>query len=109
MKDTRLLASLADGVVGHTPGAIYPYLQQTNQLMNQVHEEATCDDVRDRLLERMETATRDTDLRGLMLLLSQVERRAAEVLDQPGLITTPWADRSVPRSPGPCRRSSGSA
>ncbi len=83
-KDFRVLASLADGVLGHTPQAVYPFLEASNAILQDVHEEATCDEIRLRLSERMSTTKTDTDRRGLALLMAQVERRAAEVLDQPG-------------------------
>ncbi len=83
-KDFRLLASLADGVVGHTPEAIYPFLTAAGGMLQEVHEEATCDEVRARLEERLATAKTSTDRRGLGLLMVLVERRAAEVLNQPG-------------------------
>ncbi len=84
VKDFRLLASLADGVIGHTPQAVYPFLQAAGALVQEVHEEATCDEIRTRLEARMASAETDTDRRSLSLLMAQVERRAAEVLDQPG-------------------------
>ncbi|MCE9638471.1 MAG: hypothetical protein K8T90_22450 [Planctomycetes bacterium] len=83
-KDFRILAAFGDGVVGHTPEGIYGFLEAAGGTIEQVHEEATCDEMRLRIEERRVSAKTDTDRRGLALLLVRVESRAAEVLDQRG-------------------------
>ena len=83
-KDFRLLESLADGVLGHTAEAIYPFLQQVSGVTSAIHEEATCDRLAARIAELQAAAKTDVDRRALLLLTMMVERRAAEVLNQPG-------------------------
>jgi len=84
VKDFRLLESLPYGVLGHTPEGIYPYLQSLGRVLDEVHEEATCDALAARIRELMARADRDVDRRGLLLLQVLVERRAGDVLNQPG-------------------------
>ncbi|MHC4859757.1 MAG: hypothetical protein ACYTDY_06665 [Planctomycetota bacterium] len=84
VKDFRLLAGLADGVLGHTPQGIYPFLVQTSRTISEVHEEATCDEIAAAIAGRFPDARTDTDRRALRLLLAAVERRAANVLNEPG-------------------------
>jgi tetratricopeptide (TPR) repeat protein len=83
-KDFRVLACLADGVVGHTPQGIYPFLTQATGTVSMVHEEATCDEIAAAIAARLPDADTDTDRRALKLLLACVERRAANVLNEPG-------------------------
>jgi len=83
-KDYRLLVSLADGATGHSVDATYPFLTRCAQILANVHEEATCDEVIARLAERMAEDMPPTDRRALKLLEMQIERRAADVLNQPG-------------------------
>ena len=90
-KDVRVLACLADGAVGHSPETAYPFLNMTWQLIRNIHEEATCDELVARIAARRAIVRTDTDRRALTLLLAQTERRAAEVLNQPGL----HAERAV--------------
>ncbi|MHC4160897.1 MAG: VIT domain-containing protein [Planctomycetota bacterium] len=82
VKDFRLLESLPYGVLGHTPEGIYPYLQGLGRVLGEVHEEATCDALAARLPGLQVRG--DHDRRGLLLLEALVERRAGEVLNQPG-------------------------
>ena len=81
-KDHRLLACLADGVVGHTTGAIYPFLTQVGSMLSGVHEEATCDAVLAEIQQRATAAPSPVDRRALTLLEMLVARRAAEVGNQ---------------------------
>ncbi len=83
-KDFRLLESLADGVVGHSPEAVYAYVQQATQVVQEIHEEATCDALAARLSATLadgkrSVPLRDVDRRGLRLLLASVESRAGAV------------------------------
>ncbi len=82
-KDFRALAALADGVPGHSPEAVYPYLSQVWALVSEVHEEATLDELATRVAERAAAAATDTDRRGLLYLRALVRRRAAEVANRP--------------------------
>jgi tetratricopeptide (TPR) repeat protein len=82
-KDVRLLAPLADGIAGHSPEAIYPYLLEVRDILANVHEEATLDALATRIAERAAAAGTDTDRRGLLALGILALRRAAEVLNRP--------------------------
>ncbi|MFO0933564.1 MAG: VIT domain-containing protein [Planctomycetota bacterium] len=78
-KDFRVLEALADGVTGHAPEAVYRYLQQVTSIVGDIHEEATCDALGERLAAALAKATRDVDRRALRLVLSAVHARAAAV------------------------------
>ena len=83
-KDFRVLGCLPYGVVGHTAGSVYRFLGNVGQAIQEVHEEATCDSLVAAIAEGTGQTDRAVDRRGLLLLTSQVERRAAEVLNAPG-------------------------
>jgi predicted Zn-dependent protease len=110
--DFRLIAGLANSVVGHTAGRVYPFLGGLDQVFGEVREEATVDSLHDEIEKvrgRMDgDASRgaapplappqggerngtNVDLRALDLLDAIIERRAAEVLNQPG----PHAEKAV--------------
>ncbi|HET6202452.1 MAG TPA: VIT domain-containing protein [Planctomycetota bacterium] len=91
VKDFRLLESLADGVLGHTPEGIYPFLEQVGSVVREVHEEATCDALSARIRDLHDKIESGLDRRALQLLTLLVERRAAEVLNAPG----PHAERGL--------------
>lgn len=82
VKDFRLLEALPHGVVGHTPEGIYPFLSQVGGILDNIHEEATCDALVAAI--RRQATDRTVDQRGLLLLTAMVERRAARVLNAPG-------------------------
>ncbi|MFQ5506139.1 MAG: hypothetical protein ACE5F1_15305, partial [Planctomycetota bacterium] len=84
VKDFRLLESLADGILGHSPQQVYPFLEQTGSLIGMIHEEATADRLVKRIRELTGKAAKPVDRRALRLLEAQVERRASEVLNAPG-------------------------
>jgi Flp pilus assembly protein TadD len=90
-RDFRLLAMLPDGVVGHTAGRVYPFLQGMNGVLSEVRDEATADELVARIAAVRPSAKTDIDRRALDLLELLVERRAAEVQNQPG----PHADRAL--------------
>ena len=90
-RDFRLLAGLVDAVIGHTAQQIYPFLQTTNTVLAEVHDEATADSMIEQLAKTRERAKTDIDRRALDLLELFIERRAAELLNQPG----PHADRAL--------------
>lgn len=83
-KDHRLLESLADGVIGHSVQGVYGFLVQALQLLNGVHEEATCDVVLARVEARLAALANEVDRRALLLLRLLAARRAAEVHNQRG-------------------------
>ncbi|NQU20906.1 MAG: hypothetical protein HQ567_06450, partial [Candidatus Nealsonbacteria bacterium] len=82
--DFRLLGCLADGVIGHTAGKVYPFLGGMQSVLSEIRDEATADSVVEHLAEVRKRAKTDVDRRALDLLETQVERRAAELLNQPG-------------------------
>ncbi|HYW78639.1 MAG TPA: hypothetical protein VE890_03645, partial [Thermoguttaceae bacterium] len=90
-RDFRLLAGLADGVIGHTAGRVYPFLQGMNGVLSEVRDEATADSIVEHLAIVRSRAKTTVDHRALDLLEMLVERRSAEVLNQPG----PHVDRAL--------------
>jgi len=104
-RDFRLLRMLPDAMLGRTPRQIYRCLSHlTGQILNEIHDEATTDELTARLRELRTDGRSAVDLRALDLLEVLVERRAAEQLDQPGphqdaclaamkrAFNHPWAD-----------------
>ncbi len=83
-RDFRLLSVLADGMVGQTPVKVYPFLNNMNSVLQEIRDEATADSVVQHLATVRQRAKTPIDRRALDLLEMQVERRAAEVLNQPG-------------------------
>ncbi|HID78889.1 MAG TPA: hypothetical protein EYP56_23195, partial [Planctomycetaceae bacterium] len=83
-RDFRLLAGLPDAVIGHTAGRVYPFLQGTSSVLEEIGDEATTDALVERISEVRRRAKSAVDRRALDLLEMLVERRAAEVLNQPG-------------------------
>ncbi len=81
-KDFRVLAPAIGGLRGLAPGAAYALLQRLQQMIDQVHEEATLDPLRQELSQRIAAAKNATDRRALRLLECVVLARAAKVLDQ---------------------------
>ena len=90
-RDFRLLSMLADGVIGHTAGKVYPFLEGMRGVVGEVRDEATADQLVKRLEEVRKAAKTPVDLRALDLLELMVERRAAELQNQPG----PHADKAL--------------
>jgi predicted Zn-dependent protease len=82
--DFRLLTNLADAVVGHTAEKVYPFLGGMRYVLDEVRDEATADEIVKRIGEMRPRAKTVVDQRALDLLEALVERRAAEVLNQPG-------------------------
>ena len=82
--DFRLLASLPDAVVGHTAARVYPFVQRMQSVLNEVRDEATADEIVKRIAAVRPRAKTVVDQRALDLLEVLVERRAAEVQNQPG-------------------------
>jgi tetratricopeptide (TPR) repeat protein len=83
-RDFRLLAGLADAVVGQSAERVYPFLGGMQSVLNEIRDEATADSIIERIVEVRQRAKTPVDQRALDLLEMQTERRAAEVLNQPG-------------------------
>ena len=83
-RDFRLLAGLADAVIGHTAGKVYPFLENLDAVFSEVREEATVDQIVEHLAVVRRRAQTDVDRRALDLLEMIIERRAGELLSQPG-------------------------
>jgi len=90
-RDFRLLAGLADAVVGHTAAKVYPFLQGMDSVFSEIREEATVDSIIEQIGKVRQRAKTAIDQRALDLLEAIVERRAAEVLNQPG----PHVDKAL--------------
>lgn len=83
-RDFRLLAGLPDAVIGHSSGQVFPFLGQMGSLLNEIRDEATADEIVQRVAAVRQQAKSPTDLRALDLLEMLVERRAAQVQNQAG-------------------------
>ncbi len=83
-RDFRLPAGLPDAVMGHTVGKVYPFLQGMGTVLSEIREEATADRIVARISEVHAEAKTAIDRRALDLLELLIERRAAELLNQPG-------------------------
>jgi predicted Zn-dependent protease len=81
--DFRLLAGLADAVVGHTAAKVYPFLSGMQSLLAEVGDEATVDELRTHLAKVRKRLQTPVDRRALDLLESLMERRAAALKNQP--------------------------
>jgi predicted Zn-dependent protease len=107
-RDFRLLAVLADAVVGHSAGKVYPFLQGMQGIITDIHDEATVDELCAHLDQVRARARTPVDRRALDLLEAQVRRRAAELKNQAGphataaltalrrAFTHPWSDGELP-------------
>ncbi|MFT5522428.1 MAG: hypothetical protein ACI9HK_000372, partial [Pirellulaceae bacterium] len=82
--DFRLLRALADGCIGHSNGRVYAGLSVLPRVLQHVHDEATVDEIMQRLTEIRLTAANEVDHRALDLLEMFTQSRAAQVVDQPG-------------------------
>jgi len=83
-RDFRLLAGLGDAVVGHTAGEVYPFVQGLSGVLGEVRDEATADSIVERIVAARSRAKTEVDRRAVDLLELLVERRAAEIQNQPG-------------------------
>ena len=69
----------------HAPQRVYPFVQGMQSVLDEVRDEATADEIVKRIAEVRDRAPRPSvDQRALDLLEVLVERRAAEVQNQPG-------------------------
>jgi hypothetical protein len=83
-RDFRLLAGMADAVVGHTAAGVYPFLSATQSLLTEIGDEATVDELVAHLAKVRDRARTAVDRRALDLLELLVRRRAAELKNQAG-------------------------
>jgi Flp pilus assembly protein TadD len=83
-RDFRLLAVLPESVIGHSAARVYPFVQGMQPVLNEVRDEATADEIVKRIAEIRPRAKTDVDKRALDMLEALVERRASEVVNQPG-------------------------
>jgi Flp pilus assembly protein TadD len=83
-RDFRLLAVLADSVIGHSAGKVYPFLKGMQGVINDIHEEATVDELCAHINKLRARAQTAVDRRALDLLEALVRRRAVEQKNQPG-------------------------
>lgn len=84
-RDFRLLQMVPDAVLGRSPQQIYSYLQVVqNNLLYELRNEATADEILNRVKQLRSGERTPTDLRALDLLEALVERKSSEVLNQPG-------------------------
>ncbi|MBN1852339.1 MAG: hypothetical protein JW829_06430, partial [Pirellulales bacterium] len=67
-RDFRLLACLADAVVGQTAGKIYPLLEQMHLVLAEVRDEATADSIVEHIAKLRTCAKTPIDHRALDLL-----------------------------------------
>ncbi len=84
-RDFRLLEVLPDAVLGRSPQQIYTFLQSLQgQVLGELHSEAPADEILARIKSLRAEKRTATDLRALDLFEALIERRSAEVLNQPG-------------------------
>ena len=83
-RDFRLLNGLADAVMGQSAEKVYECLQNTGAVIAEVQEEATVDALTTHINEVRSRAVTHVDRRALDMLEVLIERRAAELQNQPG-------------------------
>ena len=84
-RDFRLLQILPDAVLGRSPQQVYAFIQSLHsQVLHELRNEATADELLSRIKKLREQELTATDLRALDLLEAFVERKSAEILNQPG-------------------------
>jgi predicted Zn-dependent protease len=83
-RDFRLLAVLADAVVGHSAGTVYPFLEGMRAILTDIYDEATVDELCAHVEAVRARAKTPVDRRALDLLEAQARRRAAELKNQAG-------------------------
>ena len=89
--DFRLLAGLADAMLGRTALEIYPLVEGAGPLLAAVEDEATLNSFLERIAEVRRRARTEVDRRALDLLEALVHCRASELADEPA----PHAERAV--------------
>jgi hypothetical protein len=90
--DFRLLDMVPDAMLGRTPQEVYEFVGQLEQsVLPHVRDEAAADELLGRVTELRSRELSPLDARALDLLEALVERKASEVLNQPG----PHTDAAV--------------
>jgi tetratricopeptide (TPR) repeat protein len=83
-RDFRLLNGLADAVMGQSAEKVYECLQNAGAVIAEVQEEATADSLVSHIKEVRARAVTEVDHLALDMLEVLIERRAAELQNQPG-------------------------
>ncbi len=84
-RDFRMLKLIPDSMLGRTAQQAYTMLQTVqNQILHEIRNEATADELTARIRELRTRELTPVDRRSLDLLEAMIERRCAEVLNQPG-------------------------
>ncbi|MEM7456000.1 MAG: VIT domain-containing protein [Planctomycetota bacterium] len=83
-KDFRVLAAVADSMIGQSARGIYPHLRSWQMVINEIRDEATADSILERIEILRDRELSQTDLRALDLVESFVERRNATIENQAG-------------------------
>ncbi|MDB5385309.1 MAG: Vault protein inter-alpha-trypsin, partial [Planctomycetaceae bacterium] len=84
-RDFRLLQMLPEAVLGRTPQQAYRFIiNLKSQVLYEVRNEATADEIIAKIKKLREGERTPTDLRALDLLEAVVERQSSEILNQPG-------------------------
>ncbi len=91
--DSRLMAGLADAVIGHSSEQIYGMLDKMSGVLEKIPDEAAVDSITERIAEVRRRVTTDVDRRALDLLETLVERRAAELQESTRETPPPRAGR----------------
>ncbi len=85
LRDFRLLQMLPDAVLGRSPQQSYGFIQSLRiRMLDELRNEASADEILARVKKLREGELTATDLRALDLLEAAVERKSAEILNQPG-------------------------
>jgi tetratricopeptide (TPR) repeat protein len=84
-RDFRLLQILPDAALGRTPQQAYSFIIGIqSQILYELRNEATADEIIARIKKLRETDRTPTDQRALDLFEAVVERKSSELLNQPG-------------------------
>jgi Flp pilus assembly protein TadD len=83
-RDFRLLEMLPDAVLGRSPQQAYSFLLNLDQVLSELRNEATADEIIARVRQLREADRTAIDLRALDLIEAVIERKSSEVLNQPG-------------------------
>ena len=85
-RDFRLLQMLPDAVLGRSPQQIYEFIPMLqNQILSQLRNEATADEIVTRIKTLRDGNRTNTDLAlPLDLLEAMIERKSSELQNQPG-------------------------
>ena len=90
-RDYRLVTAIADSVIGQSAQKIYPFLASAKDLFDEIDREATVDEIVKHVATLRERAKTPVDRRALDLVEMLAEKRASELINQPG----PHAERAL--------------